>query len=256
VSLVAGSKDAGEDDLEPLKSIRWTACFCLLVLALPLSRRVAGQVGSAAVSDVIVLLGHSHVQNWPVKSLAGFQIINRGRSGDHTQDLLKRFERDVASIHPRAVVVWASDNDIMDAPNHDTATATRLAEANLSKLIQLAKARAIVPILTTEVTIRPAGYADEIAGGILRLLGKTPYEDRINSRIVEGNRWMRGQAQRHHLLLLDFQRALADSSEQRRPEYAAPDGIHLTREAYDVITAQAEATLGASLRRMPTTGSQ
>jgi lysophospholipase L1-like esterase len=207
------------------------------------------------VSDVIVLLGHSHVQNWPVKSLAGFRTINRGRSGDHTQDLLDRFERDVVANHPRAVVVWASDNDIMDAPNRDTAAATQLVAANLSKLIQLAKAHSIEPILTTEVTIRPAGYANQIAGEILRLLGRTPYEDRINSRIVEGNRWMRGQAQRHHLLLLDFQRALADSSEHRLPQYATPDGIHLTREAYDVITAQAEATLSAGLRRMPSTGS-
>jgi lysophospholipase L1-like esterase len=207
------------------------------------------------VSDVIVLLGHSHVQNWHVKSLAGFRTINRGRSGDHTQDLLERFNRDVVSNHPRAVVLWASDNDIMDAPNRDTGAATRLAEANLLKLSQMAKAHSIEPILTTELTIRPAGYADQIAGGILRLLGRPSYQDRINSRIVEGNRRMREQAQRRHLLLLDFQRALADSSEQRRPQYAAPDGIHLTKEAYAVITAEAERTLSASLRRVTTTGS-
>jgi|SRR5688572_11444610 len=239
-----------------MKSIRWTACLFLLFLALPLSRRVAGQVGSATVSDVIVLLGHSHVQNWQVRSLAGFRTINRGRSGDRTRDLLERFERDVVSNHPRAVVLWASGNDIMDAPNSDTAAATLLAEANLLKLIQMAKAHSIEPILTTEVTILPTGYADRIAAGILRLLGRTSYQDRINSGIVEGNRWIREQAQRRHVLLLDFQRALADSTKQRRPQYAAPDGIHLTKEAYDVITAHAEATLSASLRRATTTGSR
>jgi hypothetical protein len=76
----------------------------------------------------------------------------------------------------------------------------------------------------------------------------------VNGQIVEWNTWVREQVQRRQLLLLDFQRALADLSERRRPEYAVPDGIHLTKEAYDVITAQADAILRANLRRAPTTG--
>jgi lysophospholipase L1-like esterase len=233
-----------------MRSTGWTAITFLLFLALPLSRPVAGQSRSESDAKTIVLLGHSHVANWEAKSLAGFRTINRGRGGDQTKDLLARFERDVVSVHPRAVVVWAFDNDIMDAPSHDMAAATQRAEANLLKLIDMAKAHSIEPILTTEVTIiiRPS-LSDQVASAFMSLFGKSPYEERINSRIVEGNRWLREQVRRRHLLLLDFQRTLSDSSERRLPQYAQPDGVHLTKEAYDVITAQAEATLRANLRR-------
>ena len=184
-----------------------------------------------------------------MKSLAGFRAINRGRGGDHTQDLLDRFDRDVLSDHPRAVVIWAFDNDVMDAPNRDKAAATEHAKANLMKLIETSKAHAIEPVLTTEVTILPSGFSQQIAGTLLWLVGKSSFEERVNSQIVEWNSWVREQVQHRHLLLLDSQRAVADLSERRRPQYAVPDGIHLTKEAYDVITAQAEATLRANLRR-------
>jgi lysophospholipase L1-like esterase len=209
---------------------------------------VAGQQGSAISADVIVLLGHSHVANWNVASLAGFRTINRGRAGDHTGDLIDRFERDVVSNRPRAVVVWSFDNDIMDAQDSELAAATEKAKANLLKLIEMARSRSIEPVLTTEVTIRPAGFYNRVAHTLLPLFGRTPEEARINSRIVEGNRWVREQVRQRRLLLLDIQRALADSSDQRRPEFTSPDGVHLTREAYAVITAQADATL-RGLRR-------
>jgi len=198
---------------------------------------------------VIVLFGHSHVENWKVKSLAGFRAINRGQGGDHTQDLLDRFDRDVLPDHPRAVVIWAFDNDVMDAPNRDKAAAAERAKVNLTKLIETSKAHTIEPILTTEVTILPAGFSQQVADTFLWLVGKPSFEERVNSQIVEWNTWVRQQVQHRHLLLLDFQRAVADSSERRRPQYAVPDGIHLTKEAYDVITAQAEATLRTNLRR-------
>ena len=227
----------------------WTALVFALFLALRLSRQVAGQPVSGGGTDVIVLFGHSHVENWKVKSLAGFRAINRGQGGDHTQDLLDRFDRDVLPDHPRAVVIWAFDNDVMDAPNRDKAAAAERAKVNLTKLIETSKAHAIEPILTTEVTILPAGFSQQVADTFLWLVGKLSFEERVNSRIVEWNTWVREQVQHRHLLLLDFQRAVADSSERRRPQYAVPDGIHLTKEAYDVITAQAEAALRANLRR-------
>jgi hypothetical protein len=94
----------------------WKASLFALFLALPLSRQVAGQPVSAEGQMRSSFSGTRIVQNWKVKSLAGFRAINRGRGGDHTQDLLDRFDRDVLSDHPRAVVIWAFDNDVMDAP--------------------------------------------------------------------------------------------------------------------------------------------
>jgi lysophospholipase L1-like esterase len=227
----------------------WTSLAFVLFLALPLSREVVAQPGSARGADVIVLFGHSHVENWKVTSLAGFRTINRGRGGDRTQDLLDRFERDVVSSHPRAVVIWAFDNDVMDVPNRYEAAAMQHAEANLVKLIGMAKARSIEPILTTEVTILSSGLSRRVGDAFLSLFGKSSYEERVNSRIVKWNDWVRKEVQSRHLLLLDFQRSLADSSERRRPSYAVPDGVHLTNQAYAVITREAEATLSARLRQ-------
>ena len=227
----------------------WTALALALFLALPLSRQVVGQPGQAQRTEVIVLLGHSHVQNWKVESLAGFRTINRGRGGDHTQDLLNRFERDVVMNRPRAVVIWAFDNDVMDVPNSDKAAATQRAEANLLKLVDMAQAHSIQPVVTTEVTILPISISDRITDAFLWLFGRQSYDDLVNTRILEWNKWIRDQANRRRILLLDVQRLLADSSERRRPQYAVPDGVHLTKAAYDAITAEAEAKLKANLRR-------
>lgn len=224
-----------------------TALVFALFLALPLSRQSAGQQMHGGRTDVIVLLGHSHVENWKVKSLAGFRTINRGRGGDHTGDLLERFDRDVLSDHPRAVIIWAFDNDVIDAPNPDKAAATERAKTNLMKLIETSRSHAIEPILTTEVTILPASFSQQMADTFLWLMGRSSYEERVNSRIVEWNTWVREQVRRRHLLLVDFQRALADLSDRRRSQYATPDGVHLTKEAYDVITAQAAAIVKAGL---------
>ena len=228
----------------------WASIGVLLFLALPLSAlplsRPDQSVSSAGLY-AIVLLGHSHIAHWDVKSLGGFPTINRGHSGDRTTDLLARFERDVVPVHPRAVLVWAFDNDVMDADRRNIALATHQAETNLLKLAEMAEAHSIQPILTTEVTIRGDGFFDQIANVLMPLFGKTPYQDRVNRRIIEGNKWVREQAGRRHLLLIDVQRALADSSEQRRPEFATADGVHLTSQAYAVITAQADAILRARL---------
>jgi len=251
--ISSGPEHAIGAKLDRMIPTRWIAVVFAMFLALPLSRQVAGQHPSGGGTDRIVLFGHSHVENWKVKSLAGFRAINRGRGGDHTQDLLDRFDRDVLSDHPRAMVIWAFDNDVMDVPNPDKAAATEHAKTNLMKLIERAKAHAIEPVLTTEVTILPAGFSQQIAGTFLWLVGKSSIAEHVNSQIVQWNTWVREQVRRRHLLLLDIQRALADLLERRRPEYAVPDGIHLTKEAYDVITAQADATLRANLRRSPMT---
>jgi lysophospholipase L1-like esterase len=227
----------------------WTAFAVTLFLALPLSRQVVGQPGQSQRTDLIVLLGHSHVQNWKIDSLAGFRTINRGRGGDHTQDLLNRFDRDVVANRPRAVVIWAFDNDVMDVPNSDKAAATQRAEANLLKLVDMAKAHSIEPIVTTEVTVLPISVSDQITDAFLWFLGKKSYDELVNTRILEWNKWIREQADRRRILLLDVQRVLADSSERRRPQYAVRDGVHLTKAAYDAITAEAEVKLRASLRR-------
>jgi hypothetical protein len=83
----------------------------------------------------------------------------------------------------------------------------------------------------------------------LWLFGRKSYDELVNTRILEWNKWIREQAERRRIVLLDVQRVLADSSERRRPQYAVPDGVHLTKAAYDAITAEAEAKLRANLRR-------
>jgi hypothetical protein len=91
--------------------------------------------------------------------------------------------------------------------------------------------------------------SEQVADAFLSLFGRSSYQERVNSLIIQWNNWVREQVQRRRLVLLDFQRALADASDRRRPRYVVPDGVHLTKEAYDVITKQAEATLRAQLRR-------
>ena len=53
------------------------------------------------------------------------------------------------------------------------------------------------------------------------------------------NQWLREVGGQEGLLILDFQRTLADAHGRRGREYATEDGSHLTAAGYDALTTYA-----------------
>src|SRR5690242_18152971 len=62
----------------------------------------------------VVFFGDSRAQNWPEPKgfPPGAQIVNRGIGRQTTAQVLERFDRHVAPLHPKLVVVEVGVNDL------------------------------------------------------------------------------------------------------------------------------------------------
>lgn len=198
--------------------------------------------------DVIVLLGASYTRAWPIHELRGRRVVNRGIDGERSEDMLRRFERDVIGARPAIVVIWGFINDIHRAPGGDVDRALAQARWNIAEMVRLARANGIQPILVTEVTIRPpAGLWSSLASWWGAIRRKNSYQEIVNRHVVETNHWLRQFAEREGILLLDFQPLLAEVSEMRAARFATADGTHISPAGYAALTAGAEAKLASAL---------
>jgi lysophospholipase L1-like esterase len=199
----------------------------------------------------IVLFGASYLAAWKLAEVAGRPVINRGIPGNQTLEYLERFDRDVADLHPRAVVIWGIDNDIIRAPREATDEACCRVERNLGLLLDRARANRIEPILVTDLTLRPpVRWYEGVAALAGRLRGKQGYQQRINAHVLHLNRCIRDLAQRTGTRLLDLHPLTADRRGMRKRAYAQRDGSHLTDEGYRVIDDYVRPRLEAWLGRV------
>ena len=183
----------------------------------------------------LVILGASYAGNWGIDEAGGARIVNAGVAGQQSAELLARFDRDVVSVQPRAVLLWGFINDLFAADDLEKSSA-RVRDI-YSQMIVMAREKGIEPILATEITVRPRdGWMDRTQSTVGWMLGKVSYQDRINQRVSALNQWIREIGPREGLLVLDFQGTLADADGRRRREYATDDGSHVTAEGYEALT--------------------
>jgi lysophospholipase L1-like esterase len=211
--------------------------------------------GTTAAGGVrpIVLLGASYLAAWQLADVAGCPVVNRGIPGDQTHGYLDRFERDVIDLHPRAVIIWGVDNDVIRAPRGRTAEACWRVERNLESLVRLARVHGIEPILVTDLTLRPPSrWFEWLAALVGRIRGKEGYQQRINGHVLRINAFIREMAERTGTRLLDLHPLVSTRNGMRARRYAKPDGSHLTDAGYRAIDAyvvpRLETWLAASTR--------
>jgi lysophospholipase L1-like esterase len=219
------------------------AYYAVRVWMQPESTRPATVIPSAAGKPTavknptgpLVILGASYAGSWPLSVVAGIPVINNGVAGQRTFQFLERFDRDVVERAPRAVLLWGFINNFFSADNLDEAAAA--IRADYTQMIAKAKAAGIEPILATEITVRRhEGLTDRVIASVARIMGKTSQQDRINGYVMATNRWLAEVGRAEGLLVMDFQGALADASGQRRLEFAAEDGSHVTAAGYETLS--------------------
>jgi len=171
----------------------------------------------------------------------GIPVVNKGVAGQQSFELLERFDRDVVSASPRAVILWGFINDIhATQPGAMEQTIAR-ARDTYAQLIARARQHGIVPILATDLTLRPPAESvmDWLAGWAGALRGKESYQDQVNRHVLAMNRWLVDTATREGLLVLQFQSVLSEPDGRRRPAFAQPDGSHITTAGYDALASYA-----------------
>jgi len=194
---------------------------------------------------VIVVFGASYAKAWPIANIAGLPVVNAGVGGDETRNMLERYERDVLTHAPRYVLIWGFINDYTRSPAAKHPQVAAAIEQRITEMVDKAIARGIQPVLGTEVTMPAATSAwGELLASIYRSMGRTGYQDRINTQVMNSNRWLKQFAAQRNLAVLDLQRALAPNGFYRKREYSLADGSHLTPAAYAALTEFVETQEG------------
>jgi lysophospholipase L1-like esterase len=201
----------------------------------------------AGGSKTLVVIGASYAGGWnPERPIAGYRIVNKGVNGQQSFEMLARFEADVLGLKPDGVIIWGFINDVFRSDRAQIDHTLKRTRESILAMVQLAKKSGIMPVLATEVTIRRKdGWSEAFESMIGRVLGKSSYQDYINSQVVETNRWMSDTATREGILLLDLGAVLADREGVRRKEFAQPDGSHISKQGYEALTQYAEDQLKA-----------
>lgn len=115
-------------------------------------------------------------------------------------------------------------------------TKARVRES-FTKMIDSALSANIVPVVTTELTIRgPDGWSEGTMKWFGALLGKESYQGFVNRHVGELSDWLREYAQERRVILLDRDRDLVDTDSVLKRKYTSEDGSHLTPVAYAHLT--------------------
>lgn len=199
---------------------RWQAQLLALDFSNHCRYEAANQALPIASPGRIVFIGSSIIEGWGKGRPAFFSgdRVNRGISGQTTQQILGRFYADVIALRPAIVHILAGTNDI--AGNTGPTSLNRV-QNNIRAMVELAQAHNIRVILGT---VTPA-----------RRFGWRPSIDPVQS-IAALNDWIREYARTRGVALVDYHKALDDG----RGGLAAgdsSDGVHPTSEGYRKMEA-------------------
>lgn len=197
---------------------------------------IASAMGSKAntiQNKTIVVIGASYAKSWPVTTIDGLAVSNKGAGGEQTHEMLARFDRDVIAARPRAVLIWGHINDIFRSEPEALKAKLVRSRENIRSMVEMARSKGIAVVVATEVTL-PASTGWTVWLGKLR--GKQNYREFINGHVIEMNQWIRALAAEKKLVLLDFEKVLADQDGTRKREFTTEDGTHLSSKAYDALT--------------------
>jgi lysophospholipase L1-like esterase len=176
----------------------------------------------------VVFYGDSITDAWTRdggKFFPGKPYVNRGISGQTTEQMVVRFRQDVIDLHPQAVVILAGTNDIAGNTGPET---SEMIEDNFRSMVDLAKADHIRVVLasilpTTRYPWKPSA-------------GNPAQEIRTL------NDWLKGYTVAQNMTYLDYYSAMAGPDGGMKPGISI-DGVHPNAAGYAIMEPLAEAAL-------------
>jgi lysophospholipase L1-like esterase len=179
----------------------------------------------------VVLMGDSITEGWKENDPAMFgpELLDRGISGQTTEQMLLRMRQDVIDLHPAVVQVMAGTNDI--AGNRGPTTLANI-QGNIAGMCELASAHGIRVVLAS---ILPAA--------------RIPWQPQIEPvpQIAAMNEWLRHYAEEHHYVYVDYHAALDDGHGGLDHRYSE-DGVHPNAAGYRVMRPLLDAAVARALR--------
>jgi len=227
-----------------------TAVLLLMATFYSLSAGAAVNPDKAPAPSKLVILGASYAGSWGMPPLPGYSVVNRGVGGEQTKAMRARFDRDVVSAGPQAVLIWGHINnitqsDVVNSTPERIEAVKKAAREDYLAMLRQARAAGIDVILATEIPLAEStGLANEARALLGRLRGKQSYASQVNVHVRDLNDFVRQLAAREGLMLLDFEKVFAPEGGARKTEFAAEDRSHVTAAGYQALTTYAVAELG------------
>ncbi|HEX5283057.1 MAG TPA: SGNH/GDSL hydrolase family protein [Bryocella sp.] len=176
----------------------------------------------------VVFYGDSITDAWTRNGgtfFPGKPYVNRGISGQTTEQMVVRFRQDVVNLHPTAVVILAGTNDIAGNTGPET---PEMIEDNFRSMVDLARANNIRVVLAS--VLPAAGYPWKPSAG-------NPAE-----KIRALNDWLKGYAAEKNITYLDYYSAMAGPNGGMKPGISI-DGVHPNAAGYAIMEPLAEKAL-------------
>ena len=182
--------------------------------------RYAAENAKVKKAPKAVLMGDSITDGWPGNDMAFFtenNFVGRGISGQVTGQMLLRFRQDVVDLHPKYVVILAGTNDI----------AGNFGEIDLDKtfynivtMCQIAKANKIKPVLCSVLPATKYSWR--------------PMVTEVAEKIMQLNSMLQAYAKKNHIKYVDYHSVMTNE-QGGLSEHLAKDGVHPTKEGYDIM---------------------
>ena len=181
----------------------------------------------------VVFYGDSITDAWGRRGgsvfFPGKPYVNRGISGQTTQQMVARFRQDVIDLHPQAVVILAGTNDIAGNTGPET---PETIEDNFRSMVDLARANGIKVVLASVLPAANFPWRPSVADppGRIRAL----------------NEWLKGYAAEQHVVYLDYYTPMAGPDGGMKPGIAI-DGVHPNVAGYAIMAPLAEAAVAKAM---------
>lgn len=167
----------------------------------------------------VVFFGNSITKGWKELSPDFFNnnsFINRGISGQTTDQMLIRFRSDVINLQPLVVVILAGTNDI--AQNNGPVSVDEIL-GNIISMVQLAKANNISVVLCTVLPVKKYRWRPEI--------NPIPLIKSLNTAL-------QNYALENNLQFVDYYSAMSDSDNGLQSDLSH-DGVHPNYKGYCIM---------------------
>ncbi len=185
---------------------------------------------ASGIRPQVVFIGDSLTELWRVAdpSLFSANVVNRGISGQTSQQIVARFYTDAIRLRPRVIHVLCGGNDI--AGNTGPTTLEDYG-SNMLAMFDMAKANGIAVIV----------------GGLTPANG-IPWQPEVDAGrwLPEVRTWLEHTAQQRGLVFADYHSALADEH-GGLAAHLTKDGVHLTRPGYALMRPVALAAIDRAL---------
>lgn len=159
---------------------------------------------------------------WMSKAHPEWTVLNRGVSGERSDQVLKRFERDVLKESPDYVIILAGVNDLYQG------LPASFVKETLEAMYDRAAEAGITVVAATILPYNSAGAGESAA-------------------IRKVNRWIEGTARHRGLVFCDVHRAVADPGSYDRLASTA-DGDHPDVAGYRAIADRLVAAIEERLQ--------